>query len=829
MRITYLLLEKYKRLMLSNIQRFEFRPKQDLQLLIGSNGSGKSSVLEELTPLPAHHSGFAKGGRKEVRLRNLNDNYELVSEYTGGSGHHSFVKNGEELNKGNTFAVQKELVWDEFGLNREIHNLLVGITPFTSLSTAKRREWLTRLAPVDLGFAFNVFHKAKTAHRDQQGVVKHLTKRMGQENHDLPDDNVLSHHRTRIKELTAKLDRLFEERKAGVQSNYRDEREVGDHLKTLTDRAEKLLRYQLPDAIPGLEDETAFEAYCAEQNEEYRRQQTLLERMTEEFQKLNEQAPSRDTELSETQINDLRQQVKSLSQQMLEPKQAVDHYQGIFPLVDIPQDRRPHETLAQVFDEWVNLIQTIPNNADERFSSAKGKEAHERYRHLEKTHLALDNDQNTDARRLSRLKGCETVHCPNCEHDFQPGVNPTEVKAIQQAIDERGPRIAAIEKEMEHLKEYLEKFEEYMTYVRAFRKLVNENQRFAPVWDVCVEHKIMFRQPKDYLNDALSWNNAMQNLNKLNELKQEVEVIEHRLRYVDAIDRDALTRTDRHRKQLEQEIENTTQRLRTLGREIQELDAHKRNRVRFKEAMESTIADLEAFFKDMDTHRESLYQDAISEETRHLQIQLAQEQESLSRMEVREGVLREIQTQHDQSVTAQKEYQALVKALGPTDGLIGRYLMGFMQVVVKLINSVSDEIWTYPMKVMPSPMEKDELTYKFPLDVNNGSVTAPDIALGSSSQRDIVNFAFKLLVMKFLNISHYPLYLDEFGSTFDEQHRQNLIPFLNRMMELGQVNQIFYISHFSSVHGAFNQAEICVLDPNNITVPQTYNQHVTIA
>ena len=309
-----------------------------------------------------------------------------------------------------------------------------------------------------------------------------------------------------------------------------------------------------------------------------------------------------------------------------------------------------------------------------------------------------------------------------------------------------------------------------------------------------------------------------ENLNKLNELKQEVEVIEHRLRYVDAIDRDALTRTDRHRKQLEQEIENTTQRLRTLGREIQELDAHKRNRVRFKEAMENTIADLEAFFKDMDTHRESLYQDAISEETRHLQIQLAQEQESLSRMEVREGVLKEIQSQHDQSVTAQKEYQTLVKALGPTDGLIGRYLMGFMQVVVKLINSVSDEIWTYPMKVMPSPMEKDELTYKFPLDVNNGSVTAPDIALGSSSQRDIVNFAFKLLVMKFLDLSHYPLYLDEFGSTFDEQHRQNLIPFLNRMMELGQVNQIFYISHFSSVHGAFNQAEICVLDPNNITV-----------
>jgi hypothetical protein len=403
------------------------------------------------------------------------------------------------------------------------------------------------------------------------------------------------------------------------------------------------------------------------------------------------------------------------------------------------------------------------------------------------------------------------------------------VNRLQKAMDERGTQLEELDKELVKYKEYLEQFSDYMTYVRAFQKLVTENQVAQPVWDVCLENKVMFRRPKDYITKAMQWKDQMDTAIQQAELEQEADVIRHRLRYVDAIDRNALTRTDRQRKHLEQEIENTTQLLRTLGKTIGDLESHKKTRLKFKEALTQTTTDLQRFFEDMDTHRESLYQDAISEETRHLQIQLAQEQESLSRVEVREGVLREIQTQHDSSVKAQKEYQTLVKALGPTDGLIGRYLMGFMQVVVKLVNSVIEEIWTYPMQVLPSPMEKDELTYKFPLDVNNGSVTAPDIGLGSSSQRDITNFAFKLLVMKFLDITDYPLYLDEFGSTFDEQHRQNLIPVLNRMMELGQVNQIFYISHFSSVHGAFNQAEICVLDPNNITVPQKYNQHVTIA
>lgn len=829
MRITYLLLEKYKRLMLSNIQRFEYTPKQNLQLLIGSNGSGKSSVLEELTPLPAHHSGFAKGGCKVIHLTHRNNTYELTSKYNGGSGDHSFVKNGEEMNKGNTAAVQKELVWQEFALNREIHNLLVGITPFTSLSTMKRREWLTRLAPVDLDFAFKVFSKAKTAHRDQQGVVKHLIKRMGQENHDLPDDSALNQHKRRIQELTNKLDKLFQERKAGVVSRYDSEQAVQSALQDLTTRAEKILRYHLPEPPKGLEDESAFEAYLAEQNVEYQRQQTLLERMTEEFQKLNEQVPSRDAELTEAQIEDMRRQLRELNQQIQQIKPKVTQYDGVFPLVDLPPDRRPLSKLVQVFDEWMGLIQSFPDNHDGRFSQDRGKAAQERHLQLERQYQQLDNQQTTDARRLARLKGCDTVHCPNCQHQFQPGVNPGEVDKLQAVMNERSPQMEQIEKELAELKSYLESMDDYMTYVRAFRKLVTENPSFTPVWDVCLERKVMVRQPKDYISAAIEWRRVMEEAIHLRELEQNAEVVQHRLRYVDAIDREAITHTDRQRKQLEQEIENTTQRLRVLGQEIQQLERHKKTRVKFKEALERIIADLEQFFNDMDTHRESLYQDAISDETRHVQIHLAQEQEALSRSEVREGVLKEIQNQHDQSVLAQKEYQQLVKALGPTDGLIGRYLMGFMQVVVKLVNSVIAEIWTYPMEVLPSPMEKDELTYKFPLDVNGGSVTAPDIALGSSSQRDITNFAFKLLVMKFLNITDYPLYLDEFGSTFDEQHRQNLIPFLNRMLELGQVNQIFYISHFSSVHGAFNQAQICVLDPNNITVPQTYNQHVNIS
>ena len=138
MKIDKLVLKNYKRLMLSNIRHFEWSPKSSIMLLLGSNGSGKSSLMEELTPCPAHHTQFEKtGGLKEFHCTHGNHSYILISTYNGGSGSHSFIRDlEEELNPGGTFAVQKELVAKIFGLDRGIHDILTGVTTFSSMPTA---------------------------------------------------------------------------------------------------------------------------------------------------------------------------------------------------------------------------------------------------------------------------------------------------------------------------------------------------------------------------------------------------------------------------------------------------------------------------------------------------------------------------------------------------------------------------------------------------------------------------------------------------------------------------------------------------------------------
>jgi ABC-type molybdenum transport system ATPase subunit/photorepair protein PhrA len=70
--------------------------------------------------------------------------------------------------------------------------------------------------------------------------------------------------------------------------------------------------------------------------------------------------------------------------------------------------------------------------------------------------------------------------------------------------------------------------------------------------------------------------------------------------------------------------------------------------------------------------------------------------------------------------------------------------------------------------------------------------------------------------------------LDEFAITLDKEHRTKATDAIKSMMDTQSFSQLFMISHYESMYGAFANAEICVLDSKNIVVPDIYNQHVTI-
>jgi ABC-type hemin transport system ATPase subunit len=103
-----------------------------------------------------------------------------------------------------------------------------------------------------------------------------------------------------------------------------------------------------------------------------------------------------------------------------------------------------------------------------------------------------------------------------------------------------------------------------------------------------------------------------------------------------------------------------------------------------------------------------------------------------------------------------------------------------------------------------------------------------DVKNGSSGMQEVVDLAFKVVAMKYLGLGEAPLLLDEFGASFDLEHRTAASNCIKNLMDTQSFSQLYMISHYESGYGSFTNAQTCVLDAKNITVPAKYNEHVTI-
>ena len=128
MKINYVLLKGFKRFNNSRISEFEAEFESPIQVIVGSNSSGKSSLLKELSPLPSIRTDYEKDGLKELHITHDNHSFVLKTDFSNRVSPHSFKMDGVELNDGHTSDVQEELSIKHFGFTPAIRNLVYSIT-----------------------------------------------------------------------------------------------------------------------------------------------------------------------------------------------------------------------------------------------------------------------------------------------------------------------------------------------------------------------------------------------------------------------------------------------------------------------------------------------------------------------------------------------------------------------------------------------------------------------------------------------------------------------------------------------------------------------------
>lgn len=820
MRIRRLTLAGYKRLMLNNIQTLTITPTSQYQLILGTNGSGKSSVLKELTPLPANASDFIKGGYKVIEIEHNGCVYVLTSTFGKGGNRHSFKRDeDDDLNPGGTGAVQKELVRREFGWTQAISDLIMGTERFTDLSPTKRRDWITQIYEGNLDFAMGVFTTLKKRARNAEGALDHVQRRITSESNKLLNLQDVEGLERRSEELHRELYALMQERDPNAGRFYDIEQRLNQMVGELASVGRQIVEMDLTQ--PAGMHFTSLD-HIEEKLNELKNRYNVTLGMLKHYQ--DEYA----------ELENVMSAIKANGVDGVEALQEkLQHYQDERNRIASTLERftvalEPHVAQMatnEAVGPLIDILNDLPDNTDRKFSRDRLKDARDAISNLRLTKDRTLNQRTRIEHRIEHMRQAKETNCPKCGYRWREGFSEQELAQCETGAETLTAKVKTITEEIEQLQDYVEASEAYIAQYGRYRALVNAHPRLQPLWDYLLENNCITDNPKGHTPIVFVWQRDIERNCQLANLDQEITHLKTAITAADQLGDTSLF--DHRASGLVVSIEQANRDLDRL-REESKVVTRYRDTAKRALLLHGRTQTLEKNIQeDMERLVGALRRTEIDGVIHQHQNQLSEVNRQLTEKTTLESIIRDLQ---ESSVDLSLDHQALkllADELSPVDGLIAENLTGFIQFLVDQMNDVINAIWTHPLQILPCGLESGELDYKFPVRFGKDGETA-DVYYTSDGQTDIINFAFKLVLMFCLNFTDYPLYLDEFDRRLDEQHRVNAMHYVKMLIEARRYTQLFMISHYASSHGSFANAQFCVLDSSNITVPQGYNQHVSM-
>ena len=840
----------YRRLLLSNIRQITITPRMAVQLILGTNGSGKSSLVEQLSPLPPQSGDFIKGGGKVYVAYLDGRKITCTSKMDSGAGRHSFDVDGEELNPGGTAGVQRELVEKYFRITPAIHDLQRGAEKFHAMNPARRREWFTKMCDADYTFAMSAFETLKQRANWLTGAVKMNQKHLVAETGKIMSEADETRLETEVNALLQELEILQAERMPVPVSSEQHWDASQRALKALNELSLRLLRHRVNAPYKYTEgvllrDEwgTGFQRLEVPNLEVLDREIERLQHTATDRQAvlvtLNEQFSKYDRQyklLVQTGAEGVDGIVRQIKELKTEGEQIVRRMR--IGLV-FPDARVAREALESIETPLTSAINALPVNADRRYGR-------QRYQELQGRITALNDRIRTLQEQLQRRvaqkehadlhRGQDKHTCPKCDHSWVVGVNEEQYAQLLTSIKEAEANLKTPMTEREELGVQLKEIEMYFDQYRdvmAFTKNVTSLKTF---WDHLTVSQTLFESPAEAVTMV---HQVLQDLIHASEL----QVIEERIKELEKLKVAAEEAGDAKLEDVKNEMELLTDQLGGVTKELagvsRAITEYSEYRRQLKQAMDMG-AEVERMYEvakrahwdQVEMFRRECIQSCIDQ----VEQALALRQESLRAAKMQKAVVAKLQAQVAHDELHEAAAKTMVKALSPTHGLIAQGLLGFIRNFVGQMNTFIGRIWSYPLQIIPTGYNSDngeqssELDYKFKMIVEREDNVVPDVAKGSDGIKEMVDLAFMMMSLKHLGLSDSPLFLDEFGRAFDEQHRFAATEEIRWMMENGNHPQLFMISHYMQNYAAFSNAEICVLDDRNITLPsgREFNKHVSI-
>lgn len=826
--ITYLHLRGYERLMLDGRHNFTMTLTAPLQIILGTNGSGKSSLVRELTPLPAIPADYQKNGCKIIKITHHGRFYVLTNDFSLPRAN-SFLVDDVEQNEGGTITVQRDLVKQHFGITADLHEFLLGEEPFDKMSPARRKEWFLRFSPADYGFAIKAYNRFKERHRDTSGALRVSKKQLVHESEKLIDSAEEAKVREQTKVLHEQLNFLIEHRKP-LEKDPEVLRVLQEQLDTVIAKAAMQLENLLKQQGATPQSASDLQQQLEDSDQSIIRLRTLIEQNSSVLLK-NQEKIEVLARAEQQSIEDLCSQVHALTARRdeLQAQTLVFFPESLSAPTALDAFESCKTTLSEVFT-------TLPQNKLKRFHTQALVEAKENLfktaQRKEKTAESLQR-QRAKLAHLAEHKSHPDAQCPNCKHQFSAHFSQSDYDKLQAEVTQLEKNLHTdLLPSMTILQRYIDECIEYAQIYRQYTQCVNSWKNLQPYWDYLAERKIITDEPQAGLSHLQLIENDLRQQMRAQDLTHQISektALLESLRKVGGGDLAQLMAQNEElntvMSELTQQLHNQLQRKNDAVQCRQRLNEIDALIVRVKNGIQKK----RAANKD---EIESIRRIEFNALVRQMQSALASRENVLNNLAMQKKVVDTITAKIAELEKEEIALAALVKQLSPTEGLIAEGLLGYIKSFVNKMNSVVKRVWTYPLVVQTCHFLEDasvELDYKFPLRVASIPKPVSDVCKGSTGMREIINLAFRMTGIRALGLHEHPVVLDEFARTLDHAHKSASVYLIKSLLEQDDCKQVFLISHDVTQYGALPNAQVCVLDDSNIAAPSfgyPVNAHV---
>lgn len=759
----------FKRLALSHTKSFTITPN-NIHLILGTNGSGKSSLMELLLVLPPNSSDFEEDGYRYLRFQFNDDIYEM---YSYVNKHTLYKNNAIEIEN---CGINKmiEICRDYFNITPSIHKFILGRTTMSNMSLQSRKEFITSISGIDFDYVNKLYNNTKKSLKYNTDVIKHLSgKILSMKEYILSDVEVnnLREEKSRISELLRTLyemkDNTIKYKEPVNIDVFRVDRRLSNVMRFINSRDDYEILLEATNRLSILHKE----------------KNSRLNELSSKIMELN----NSNTSIHKEKLLEVNSKIKELE---LNRTVGVEHLNKLIDLDEYKYNEAVSISLSlgsttlEESNKELDIITTKISKKNKDIAECNDK--------------ILVLTTKVDAYK-GAMKG---LKCVECGFEFHEKSVSTLVESMLLEISDLELTLSKLNKELKD--EELRK-DEAISKIAQHNKLdyildgysIKTLPDYDASWKPFDIHK--------YLNNISRDIFTLKELSNLYDVRKELTI-----KISNSGDSTNMIL------ELTKEYDSLSE---IVNRDALELSEHQKKldevNVLFKD-----IELLNSFLAIENNNRRTSIVGARNNYINEIITKLMTKSDEIDKtLEKFNYMSKNVRESEDEIVELEKEkvlLEKLLKELSPSTGLIAETLKVFMLKYIEDVNRFIARVWSYRLEVLPYDVNEIErgMTYRFPVSVENEK-PSKDINDTSESMREIINIAFRIVSLGYMGLSKYPLLIDEFGRSMDEVHLIKSYDVLEQICEETNV-QMFIIAHIKSCYNRFRGFGVSIVSDLNL-------------